>query len=113
MDPMGLSHVIMVFIRCIERPLTTRLHFVELLDASPSFSTLPWTRLEVSVRVCVWSGHLCLDEGTVLLMRLARKLREESGDSRYRARIEDERPKLRELIYVSCTRPICESLHTP
>jgi len=44
--------------------------------------------------------------GTILLTRHARQLRKESGDKRYRARIEDERASLRELIYVSCTRPI-------
>lgn len=43
----------------------------------------------------------------VLLMRLARKLRAETGNPRYRARIEDERASLRTLIYISCTRPIC------
>ncbi|KAH9935971.1 MFS general substrate transporter, partial [Epithele typhae] len=42
----------------------------------------------------------------VLLMRLARKLRAQTGNSRYRARIEDERASLRTLIYISCTRPM-------
>ena len=44
----------------------------------------------------------------VLLTRLAKKLRKETGDSRYRARVEDERASLRTLIYISCTRPLCE-----
>lgn len=43
---------------------------------------------------------------SVLLTRLAKKLREESGDNRYRARIEDERGSLRTLILISCTRPL-------
>lgn len=43
----------------------------------------------------------------VLLTRLARKLRQETGDSRYRARAEDERGSLKSLIYISLTRPIC------
>ncbi|KAH8104996.1 MFS general substrate transporter [Phellopilus nigrolimitatus] len=43
---------------------------------------------------------------SVLLTRSARRLREESGDLRYRARIEDERGSLRSLILLSCTRPI-------
>ncbi|EDR05708.1 MFS polyamine transporter [Laccaria bicolor S238N-H82] len=42
----------------------------------------------------------------VLLTRIARKLRKETGDPRYRARVEDERTSLRTLIYISCTRPI-------
>ena len=49
---------------------------------------------------------------SVLLTRLARKLRKETGDNRYRARIEDERASLRSLIFISCTRPLRE-LHSP
>jgi hypothetical protein len=44
----------------------------------------------------------------VILTRLARKKRAETGDQRIRARIEDERGSLRTLVWVSCTRPICE-----
>jgi hypothetical protein len=43
---------------------------------------------------------------SVLLTRLAKKKRKETGSNRYRARIEDERPPLWTLIYMSCTRPI-------
>lgn len=46
----------------------------------------------------------------VLLTRIAKKLRKNTGDPRYRARVEDERSSLRTLIYISCTRPIC-ALH--
>ncbi|KAJ7623750.1 MFS polyamine transporter [Roridomyces roridus] len=42
---------------------------------------------------------------SILLMRLAKKIRKETGDERYRAKIEDERPSLLTLIYISCTRP--------
>lgn len=44
--------------------------------------------------------------GSVLLTKIAKKMREETGDLRYRARIEDERGSLRSLILVSLTRPI-------
>lgn len=44
--------------------------------------------------------------GGVILTRDARKKRKETGDPRYRARIEDERPSMRELVWVSCTRPL-------
>lgn len=44
--------------------------------------------------------------GGVILTRDARKMRRETGDPRYRARIEDERPSMRQLIWVSCTRPV-------
>jgi MFS family permease len=44
---------------------------------------------------------------TIILIRLAKKLRKETGDCRYRARAEDEQGNLRTLIYISCTRPLC------
>jgi hypothetical protein len=47
---------------------------------------------------------------TIILIGLAKKLRQETGDSRYRARAEDEQGNLRTLIYISCTRPLC-TLH--
>ena len=43
----------------------------------------------------------------VLLTRIASKIRQETGNFRYRARVEDERDSLKHLIYISCTRPIC------
>ena len=46
---------------------------------------------------------------SVILTRLAKKLRKKTGDNRYRARIEDERTSLKTLIFISCTRPIRES----
>ena len=50
---------------------------------------------------------------SVLLVRMAKKIREETGNHRYRARVEDERASLRQLIYISCTRPICECSKEP
>lgn len=43
---------------------------------------------------------------SILLTRLAKKLRKETGDPQYRARIEDQRASLTSLIFISCTRPI-------
>ncbi|KAF8166561.1 MFS polyamine transporter [Mycena galopus ATCC 62051] len=43
---------------------------------------------------------------SILLTRLAKKLRKETGNLRYRARIEDQRASLTSLIFISCTRPI-------
>ncbi|GJE93234.1 MFS general substrate transporter [Phanerochaete sordida] len=42
----------------------------------------------------------------VVLTRIAKRLRKKTGDSRYRARVEDERARLRTLIWISCTRPL-------
>ncbi|KAI0731113.1 MFS general substrate transporter [Earliella scabrosa] len=62
----------------------------------------------------IWLGifviavPICMKEtrSGVLLTRLAKKMRKETGNVHYRARIEDERASLRTLIYISCTRPI-------
>ncbi|KAF8159888.1 MFS polyamine transporter [Crassisporium funariophilum] len=43
---------------------------------------------------------------SILLTKIARRLRKKSGDHRYRARVEDERANLATLIYISCTRPV-------
>ncbi|KAF5384638.1 hypothetical protein D9757_007464 [Collybiopsis confluens] len=43
---------------------------------------------------------------SIILIRIARKMRKETGNNRYRARVELERTKLSTLIYISCTRPI-------
>ncbi|KAF4610850.1 hypothetical protein D9613_006630 [Agrocybe pediades] len=43
---------------------------------------------------------------SILLTRIAKKMRKETGNHRYRARVEDERANLRTLIWISCTRPI-------
>lgn len=45
---------------------------------------------------------------SIILTRLARKLRKETGNHRYRARAEDERGNFRTLLYTSCTRPLCK-----
>lgn len=42
---------------------------------------------------------------TVLLRKLAKKIRKETGDKRYRARIEDEGVDLKRLIWIASTRP--------
>ncbi|KAH7885788.1 major facilitator superfamily domain-containing protein [Phlebopus sp. FC_14] len=43
---------------------------------------------------------------SIILRRLAAKIRKETGNIRYRARVEETQPTLRELMWVSCTRPI-------
>jgi len=50
---------------------------------------------------------------SVLLVKLAKKMRKQTGNLRYRARIEDERASLATLIYISCTRPIYLLLTEP
>lgn len=57
--------------------------------------------------------YLCIKEtrAPVLLTRMAKKMRKETGDERYRSRAEDEMPTLRTLLMVSATRPICTLIH--
>ena len=43
---------------------------------------------------------------SIILIRIAKKLRKTTGDQRYRARVEDERASLANLIFISCTRPV-------
>lgn len=50
---------------------------------------------------------------TVILTRLAKKLRKDTNDHRYRARAEDESASLKTLIYISCTRPLYLLLSEP
>ncbi|KZP30480.1 MFS general substrate transporter [Athelia psychrophila] len=50
---------------------------------------------------------------TILLIRLAKKMRKETGDLKYRARAEDEGASLRTLIFISCTRPLYLLTHEP
>lgn len=91
LDPMDLSHV------CIfqHRIYATRacLHYSLTRTAGLFIIMVPLLMTET--------------RATVLLMRKARKLRKQTGNPRYRARIEDELPSLRTLIYMSCTRPLC------
>ncbi|KAI0831924.1 MFS general substrate transporter [Trametes gibbosa] len=69
----------------------------------------------------IWTGifvvavPICMKEtrSGVLLTRLAQKLRKDTGNHHYRARVEDERASLRTLIYISCTRPIYLLLTEP
>jgi len=45
---------------------------------------------------------------TIVITKIAQRLRKKTGDKRYRARAEDEGVNLKKLIWVSCTRPVCE-----
>jgi hypothetical protein len=47
---------------------------------------------------------------TIVLTRLASKKRKETGDARYQAKAEIEKPNLITLIKISCTRPICQQI---
>lgn len=50
---------------------------------------------------------------SVTLAKLAGKLRKETGDIRYQPFLPEleRRRNLRQMIYISCTRPVCGSSH--
>ncbi|KIJ65179.1 hypothetical protein HYDPIDRAFT_167441 [Hydnomerulius pinastri MD-312] len=50
---------------------------------------------------------------SIILRRIAQKVRKETGDARYRARVEETQPSLREIVWMSCTRPIMFLLTEP
>jgi len=52
------------------------------------------------------SCFLSCSVGTILLARRAKKLRKTTGDSRYRTAVDP--PNLRQLVWISTTRPVCE-----
>lgn len=43
---------------------------------------------------------------TIVITKIAQRLRKKTGDKRYRARVEDEGINLKKLIWISCTRPV-------
>lgn len=59
-----------------------------------------------------WSGAFILivlfffaeTRSTIVLQKIAKQMRKKTGDKRYKARV--EKPKMRTLIWISCTRPL-------
>jgi hypothetical protein len=47
----------------------------------------------------------------VILIRIARKMRKETGDARFQARCEDTRASFGKLLWISWTRPFCKWCH--
>jgi len=75
---------------------------------------IQWIHLMLSgVFIVVAIVFMKETRSSVLLTRMARKLRKRTGNHRYRARVEDERASLKTLIYISCTRPIYLLLTEP
>ncbi|KAG1834348.1 major facilitator superfamily domain-containing protein [Suillus subluteus] len=79
------------------------------IEANPSLQWrwIQWIQAIVS-GVCSISMLLILREtrSTVILVRMARQVRKDTGDGRYRARSEANKPCLMSMIATSCTRPL-------
>ncbi|KAI0687388.1 major facilitator superfamily domain-containing protein [Cytidiella melzeri] len=78
-----------------------------------------WTEMKLGWRWIQWISFIvtmvfaCLipvlmkeTRSAVVLTRIAKSLRKETGDHRYRARVEDDRASLKTLIWIACTRPV-------
>ncbi|KAI5118253.1 hypothetical protein M0805_007502 [Coniferiporia weirii] len=77
------------------------------MDPHLEWRWIQWIHLMVTgALLAVLLLFLKETRSSVLLMRLARRMRKETGDERYRVRVEDDRGSLRDLILTSCTRPI-------
>lgn len=48
---------------------------------------------------------------TVILARIARQTRKDTGDGRYRARSEIDKPCFMSMVATSCTRPLSQCIH--
>ncbi|TFK23218.1 drug transporter [Coprinopsis marcescibilis] len=64
----------------------------------------------IQMSVCA-ACFLCIPlmgetRSAIILIRIARKIRKDTGNPQYRAKIEDERTSLKHLIWTSCTRPL-------
>ncbi|ESK83376.1 drug transporter [Moniliophthora roreri MCA 2997] len=68
------------------------IQWIQMINASVMFVLIPLVMKET--------------RASIILTRLAKRLRKETGDKRYRARVEDERASLKMLVYISCTRPV-------
>ncbi|KIP03425.1 hypothetical protein PHLGIDRAFT_110854 [Phlebiopsis gigantea 11061_1 CR5-6] len=75
---------------------------------------IQWIHLIVTAAFTVSVPFLMREtRSAVVLTRIAKKLRQRTGDHRYRARVEDERANLRTLVWISCTRPVYLTLTEP
>ncbi|KAJ7607992.1 MFS general substrate transporter [Mycena polygramma] len=85
-----------------------------------------WIEMSLGWRWIQWfhtiAGGLCIvltiivlkeTRTGVLLTRKAKKLRAETGDLRYRSKAEDELPSMKQLLWVSATRPLILLLTEP
>ncbi|OAX33805.1 MFS general substrate transporter [Rhizopogon vinicolor AM-OR11-026] len=79
------------------------------IEANPSLGWrwIQWVHVIVS-GVYFISVLLFMTEtrSAVILTRMARKIRKDTGDGRYRARAEKNKPSLASMIRISCTRPL-------
>ncbi|KAF8799275.1 MFS polyamine transporter [Phlegmacium glaucopus] len=66
-----------------------------------------WTQMMINGVYLVLLPFIMKEtRSSIILTRIAKKVRKTTGDHRYRARVEDEKASLGTLIFISCTRPV-------
>ncbi|KAI0060642.1 MFS general substrate transporter [Artomyces pyxidatus] len=79
------------------------------IEADPRFEWrwIQWFHLiAAGLTFCLLFVFMTETRTTVIQTRMAKKLRKETGDQRYRALAEIELPSLKTLLIISCTRPL-------
>lgn len=81
---------------------------IQVRDGLPSTgSALSAAQVIYNAVVFVFICTILLESrGTVLLRRRAQRLRRETGDMRYKAHSEENKPPLKDLIRISLSRPL-------
>lgn len=105
----GISPVFSGWIEMNPRLRWRWIEWIQLMYVYFQRNTYPLTRYRICGLYLVLLPFLMKEtRSSILLTKIAKKLRKETGDHRYRARVEDERAKLSTLIWLSCTRPLRE-----
>jgi len=79
---------------------------VGLVQETLNWRWIQWIAMCISGAFTVWEIAYGAQEtrGSILLMRRAKRLRKETGDPRYRVGFDS--PNVKQLVWISCTRPI-------
>ncbi|KAJ6530057.1 MFS general substrate transporter [Mycena vulgaris] len=84
------------------------------IEMSMGWRWIQWFHTIAGGLCIVLTVTICQETRTgIMLTRKAKKLRAESGDPRYRAKAEDERGSMKNLLWVSSTRPLILLLTEP
>lgn len=90
------------------------IQWVQLMYVFPPITSAPsdsWRNSINAAYIILYSVTMRETRSSIILLRIARNLRNKTGDARYIAPVEIHGRKLWNLVYVACTRPLCE--YTP
>jgi hypothetical protein len=85
-------------------------HFTGWVQETLGWRWIEWIAMCISSVLTIWLIVYGGQEtrGSIILMHRAKRLRKETGDPRYR--VASNPPNLRQLIWISCTRPLRKPL---